>query len=70
MLSGCTQVRIVRDTGNGGVVSIPNNSNQWPTFYRNRAEELMNKKCPEGYTIIGEKVVEDNPLEAPWPQTE
>jgi hypothetical protein len=61
MLSGCTQVRLIENAPDGGVVSIPNNSNQWPTYYRNRAETLIQKKCPEGYTIVSEKVVEENP---------
>jgi hypothetical protein len=61
--AGCTQVRLVRDTPEGGVVSIPNNSNQWPTYYRNRAEDLMHQKCPEGYVIVSERVQEDNPAE-------
>jgi hypothetical protein len=58
---GCSQVRIIRDTPDGGVVSIPNNSNQWPTYYRNRAEFLMHQKCPEGYAIVREQVEQDNP---------
>jgi hypothetical protein len=45
------------------VVSIPNNSNQWPSYYRNRAEYLMHQKCPEGYVIVREQVEEDNPAE-------
>jgi len=60
-MSGCSQVRLIENSPDGGVVSIPNNSNQWPTFYRNRAESLLQKKCPEGFTIVGEKAVEDNP---------
>jgi hypothetical protein len=61
MIGGCSQVRLIRETADGGVVSIPNNSNQWPTYYRNRAEYLMHQKCPEGYVIVREQVVEDNP---------
>ncbi|MHB1421988.1 MAG: hypothetical protein ACYC3I_02090 [Gemmataceae bacterium] len=61
LMVGCSQVRLLRDAPDGGVVSIPNNSNQWPTYYRNRAENLMHKKCPEGYTIVGEKVAVGNP---------
>lgn len=58
---GCSQVRLIRGTPDGGVISIPNNSNQWPTFYRNQAESLMQKKCPQGYVIVSERVEEDNP---------
>jgi hypothetical protein len=59
--AGCAQVRLIRDASDGGVITMPNNSNQWPTYYRNRAENLMSKKCPEGYAIVGEKEVVDNP---------
>jgi hypothetical protein len=60
---GCSSVRLVREAPDGGVVSIPNDSNQWPTYYRNRAEQLMRKKCPAGYVIDHEVAVEDNPAE-------
>lgn len=61
VMSGCTQVRLIENAPDGGVVSIPNNTNLWPTYYRNRAEDLMDRKFPEGYTIVNEQVVEDNP---------
>lgn len=61
LLIGCAQVRLVRDTPDGGIVAIPNNSNQWPSYYRNRAKRLMQRKCPEGYVIISEQTAVDNP---------
>jgi hypothetical protein len=61
LVVGCGQVRLIRDAPDGGVVGIPNNTNEWPSFYRNRAESLMKRKCPEGYVIVGEQEVEDNP---------
>jgi hypothetical protein len=60
-LVGCGQVRLIRDAPDGGVVAIPNNSNQWPSYYRNRAEYLMKRKCPEGYVIVNEEEGVDNP---------
>jgi len=60
-LGGCSQVRLVQETADGGVVAIPNNTNQWPTYYRNRAENLMKRKCPEGYVVVGEQDAIDNP---------
>jgi hypothetical protein len=62
---GCGSVgaHFVSQTPDGGVVSIPNNSNQWPTYYRNRAEELMRQKCPDGYVIEREEAFEDNPAD-------
>jgi hypothetical protein len=62
LLCGCfSAVRMVSETPNGGVVVMPNNSNQWPTYYRNRAEYLMSRKCPKGYVIEREETFEDNP---------
>jgi len=61
LLVGCGQVRLIRDAPDGGVVGIPNNTNEWPSFYRDRAESLMKRKCPEGYVIVGEQEVADNP---------
>ena len=60
---GTTGVHFVSQTPDGGVISIPNNSNQWPTYYRNRAEELMRQKCPDGYVIEREEEFEDNPAD-------
>jgi hypothetical protein len=39
------------------VVTIPNNSDTWPTSYRGRALNLIKKQCPDGYTITGEDEV-------------
>lgn len=61
LAGGCAQVRLVRDTPDGGVIAIPNNTNEWPTYYRNRAMQLMQRKCPEGYVIVGEQATVDNP---------
>ena len=58
---GCLSVRIVHDAPDGVVVVMPNNSDQWPTYYRNRAEYLMKKKCPDGYVIVHEEEFVDNP---------
>ena len=54
-------VRLVGDTPDGGIAVMPNNTNQWPTYYRNRAEISMKKKFPEGYVIVHEEEVESNP---------
>src|SRR5947209_14583421 len=34
--------------------AIPSNTNSWPTYHRKSAEELMAKKCPNGYVIDSE----------------
>jgi hypothetical protein len=53
----CSSVRVVSRTPNGGAIAIPNNSDQWPTYYRSRAERLMRRICPTGYVIDHEEVV-------------
>jgi hypothetical protein len=58
---GCFAVRVVSETPEGGVVVMPNNSDQWPTYYRNRAEYLMKQRCPQGYVIVSEEQFVDNP---------
>jgi hypothetical protein len=54
---GCAGVRVVRETPNGGVIALPMNNNCWPMYYRDRAEKLMNEKCPGGYQIDREEFV-------------
>ena len=60
--SGCAgthQARYVYQDGQFGVVGIPRNTSQWPTFYRKQADELMAKHFPLGYEIVrAEEVVE------------
>jgi len=57
-MCGCGQaVRFVRETPDGGVVTMPMNTNRWPTYYRNQAEQLMHQKCPDGYRIDREAAV-------------
>ena len=54
-ISGCAKARFVEITPQGGVVAIPSNSNSWPNYYRDKAEELIKKKCPDGYEIVMEE---------------
>ena len=60
--SGCVsggEARYVYQDGQFGVVGIPENTSRWPTYYRQRAEELMAQHFPEGYEIVrAEEVVE------------
>lgn len=59
---GCAPgVHFVSQSPDGGVVALPNNSDQWPTYYRNRAAQLMKKRCPDGYVIDREEVVVEKP---------
>jgi hypothetical protein len=52
---GCAKARHVEVTQQGGVVAIPSNTNSWPSYYRNQAEELIRQKCPNGYEIVQEE---------------
>jgi len=54
---GCAGVHFVSRTPDGGILAIPNDSNQWPTYYRSQAERLMRRTCPNGYAIDREEVV-------------
>ena len=53
-LGGCANARYVECSAGDGVVAIPANTNSWPNYYRNHAEELMRQKCPDGYEIVHE----------------
>jgi hypothetical protein len=54
-VGGCAKARMVEVTQDGGVVAIPSNTNRWPNYYRNQAEELMKQKCPDGFEIVEEE---------------
>jgi hypothetical protein len=56
--AGCAQSarHIVKEPG-GGVVAIPEDSNVWPTYYRDKANKLMHEHCPQGCTIVREEEV-------------
>ena len=60
--SGCAaggQVRYVYQDGQYGVIGLPQNTSNWPTYYRQKAERLMAQHFPQGYEIIrAEEVVE------------
>lgn len=57
VLCGCADVRVVRETPDGGILAMPMNNNCWPMYYRRRAARLMSQKCPEGYRIEREEFV-------------
>lgn len=59
VVCGCADVRVVRELPDGGVLAMPMNSNCWPMYYRQRADRLMNQKCPDGYRIEREEYVWD-----------
>jgi len=52
---GCAstqQARYVYQDGQFGVVGIPENTDRWPSYYRQRADTLMKGHFPEGYEIV------------------
>lgn len=57
--AGLHEARYVYQDGEYGVVGIPENTNDWPTYYRDQAEALMKAHFPEGHEIVrAEEVVE------------
>jgi hypothetical protein len=54
---GCGSARFVQVDGDGGVVAIRNNSNVWPTYYRDKADALIRQRCPAGYEIVREEEI-------------
>ncbi len=60
--SGCVSpncARYVYQDGDYGVVGIPENTNCWPTKYRDQADKLMVAHFPDGHEIIrAEEVIE------------
>jgi hypothetical protein len=56
-VAGCQSARFVVADEKGGVVAIPSNTDMWPFKYRSQAEELMARKCPQGYRIVHEEEV-------------
>jgi hypothetical protein len=54
-LCGCSQAQFVVVENDHGIVSIPRNTNAWPTYYRNSADELLREKFPQGVVIDREE---------------
>jgi hypothetical protein len=54
-LCGCSSARFVVVDGDHGIVSIPSNSNSWPSYNRDAADELLRKRFPQGYVIDREE---------------
>ena len=61
VVAGCAStspVRYVYQDGQYGVIGIPENTSRWPTYYRERAEDLMAVHFPDGFEIVrAEEVV-------------
>jgi hypothetical protein len=56
-LTGCGTARVVSRDSYGGVVAMPENNNNWPYRYRDKAIELIKDDCPHGYVIAKEEEV-------------
>ena len=61
-LTGCATTnaaRYVYQDGEFGVVGLPENTDHWPTHYRQQADALMKAHFPEGYEVVrAEEVIE------------
>jgi hypothetical protein len=56
-LTGCASARYVERHSDSGVVAIPENSNHWPTYYRQAALDLIEKHVGPHYEILEEREV-------------
>jgi hypothetical protein len=56
-LSGCASARYVERQADSGVVAIPENSNHWPTYYRQAALNLITQHVGPHYEILEEREV-------------
>jgi hypothetical protein len=54
-LTGCANARYVQVDKDSGIVSMPANTNVWPSYYRDHAEALIRQKCPAGYEVVSEE---------------
>lgn len=55
---GCAgPARYVTKQGAEGVVSVPDDSNRWPHYYRNQAVDLIQKHVGGDYEIVKEEQV-------------
>jgi hypothetical protein len=55
--AGCASARQVSVHAHGGCVAIPDNSNHWPFYHRDKAVALIAQQCPNGYIIEREEEV-------------
>lgn len=56
-LAGCASPRFVQMDQGGGIVALRENTNVWPTYYRDKAATMIGRKCPNGYEIVREEEV-------------
>jgi hypothetical protein len=56
LLAGCSEgVKFVQETDTGGVVVYPyKGDNSLVSTFRGDALDMMQKKCPKGYTVLKE----------------
>jgi hypothetical protein len=56
LLAGCSEgVKFIQETGTGGVVVYPyKGNNALVSTLRRGALDLMQQKCPKGYTVLKE----------------
>lgn len=57
LASGCTNARYVMRNGETGIVAIPENTSSWPSYNRQKAEDLMRLQFPDGFVVENEQEV-------------
>jgi len=57
-LSGCAgQAKIIQKGPDAGIVAIPENTNVWPTHYRDAAEALIKQHIGPSFMVVDEREV-------------
>ena len=54
-LTGCANARYLQVDHDTWVIAMPENTNCWPTYYRDHALALMRQQCPNGYEVVHEE---------------
>ena len=55
VLSGCSTAHYVQKNNDGGIIAVGNSSNDWPTYNRNKAIDLIVKHVGPDYEIVKEE---------------
>lgn len=63
--TGCASARYVQRDTEGGVVAIPDKSNAWPSYNRNKAEELIREHVGTDYEVVEEWAAKTDPPPKP-----
>ncbi len=57
LLSGCVSARYVERNPDSGIVAVADNTNQWPSYNRDKAMELIRNHVGPDFEIVKEEEV-------------